>query len=126
VRGAHLYGSDPVIMAGAAAHAESLNRFDFVDSTRGCPSQDHGARDGAGMLRDLKKWARSSGRSRGHSPAADRKNPHRMNPRQVFADDVARCAEDHGADALFLHTRCASVRHAGPADWDEFGALSRG
>ncbi len=54
--GAQIYGSNPAIMAAAAAKVAETNKFDFLDINAGCPMPKIRNRgDGAGLMKDPAK-----------------------------------------------------------------------
>ena len=122
--GAHLYGSDPAAMADAAAFAESLNRFDFIDINGGCPVHKIMRRgDGAGLLKDPSRmFAVVRAIRQAVKMPVTIKTRLGLSANQNNILEIARGIEEAGADALFLHARFANVRHAGAADWE---ALAR-
>ena len=124
---AHLYGHDPDVMARAAAVAEELGRFDLIDINAGCPVPKIMARGaGAGLLRDperLKTMVQAV-RARVRLPVTV-KTRLGLSPRRINISEVAQAVEEGGADALVVHARVASSRHAGPADWTWLARLKR-
>jgi tRNA-dihydrouridine synthase B len=118
--GAHIYGSDPAVMAAAAAHIESLNQFDFIDINAGCPVPKIMRRgDGAGLLKDPSRMAAvvKAVREAVRMPVTI-KTRIGLSSKACNISEVAQAVEEAGANALFLHARFANVRHAGLADWE--------
>jgi len=116
---AHLYGSDPDIMAQAAAAAESLGRFDLIDINAGCPVPKIMRRgEGAGLLRkpDQLKRIVQAVRSAVKLPVTV-KTRVGLTAESINISEVAQAIEEGGAAAIFLHGRVAAKRHAGPVDW---------
>ncbi|MCX6996324.1 MAG: tRNA-dihydrouridine synthase [Kiritimatiellaeota bacterium] len=124
---AHLYGHDPDVMARAAAVAEALGRFDLIDINAGCPVPKIMSRGaGAGLLRDperLKAMVQAV-RAMVRLPVTV-KTRLGISPQRVNISEVAQAVEEGGADALVVHARVASRRHAGPADWAWLARLAR-
>lgn len=118
--GAHLYGSEPAVMAEAAAIAEAMGCFALIDLNAGCPVPKIMARgDGAGLLRRPEQLGTvvSAIRAAVRIPVTV-KTRLGLGPDRPVILEVARIVEDAGADALFLHARFARDRHAGPPQWD--------
>lgn len=117
--GAQIFGADPGIMAAAASIVEG-HGVDLIDINMGCPVRKV-IKAGAGavlmkspdlvaeIIETVKKavkipvtvkirsgWSRSS----------------------VNAVDIARIAQDNGADAITVHARTADQGYSGRADWD--------
>ena len=121
---AHIYGSNPEVMARAAYLVEELGRFDLIDINAGCPVPKI-VRKGAGvaLMGDparLHNIVRAVGRA--VSLPVTVKTRLGISPDKANISEVAHAAEEAGASALFLHARLASARHGGPIDLD---ALSR-
>ena len=118
---AHMYGSEPEIMAEAAQVAESLGRFSLIDINCGCPVrkvQHKGA--GVALMRHPQKICDIV-----RAVTAAVKLPVTVKTRLGLSKDltniqeVAHAIEEGGAKALFLHARVAANRHSGPAAWEE-------
>ena len=115
---AHIYGSDPVVMAEAASIAEGLGGFDLIDINAGCPVPKI-VRKGAGvaLMRDperLRKIVRAV--TTAVSVPVTVKTRTGISPENANIFQVAHAVEEAGASALFLHARLASAQHSGPAD----------
>jgi len=117
--GAHIYGSDPGIMADAASIIESLNRFDLIDINCGCPVRKIVAKGaGAALMKDPKKIHDivRAVRERVSLPVT-------IKTRTGFSEDseniseIAHAAEEAGASAISIHARVASKKHGGSANW---------
>ena len=115
---AHIYGSDPEVMARAAHLVEALGRFDLIDINAGCPVPKI-VRKGAGV-------ALMSDPSRLHdivravvqavSVPVTVKTRTGISEDSANISEVARAVEEAGASAIFLHARLASAKHAGAPD----------
>ncbi len=116
--GAQLFGADPEVMAEAARQCEALG-FDLVDINMGCPARKVcRSNGGSGLLRDLPLVERILRKVR----AAIRipltvKARAGWSEREIVARELARLAEDCGADAFTLHPRTREQGYAGHADW---------
>jgi nifR3 family TIM-barrel protein len=115
---AQLFGSDPDVMARAAAVCQELG-FDFVDINFGCPVKKVvRCNGGSGCLRDLPLVDRLL--------KAVRKSitiPLTMKFRAGWNDQdlvhvtMAKMAEDNGLAAIALHPRTREQGYSGRADW---------
>jgi nifR3 family TIM-barrel protein len=127
--GAQLYGSDPAVMAAAAAKVAGLRRFDFLDINAGCPMPKIRNRgDGAGLMRAPAKLAEIVRQVKAAVAGAlpvTVKTRIGWDADSVNVLETTAAAESAGAEAIFLHARVASVRHSGPADWDLIAATKR-
>ena len=121
---AHIYGSNPDSLAGAARVIESLGRFDVIDVNCGCPVRKV-TRRGAGvalMQEPAKIRAIVQAVSQAVSLPVTVKTRLGISRETENISEVAQAVEEGGASALFLHARFASDQHRGPAD---LGALKR-
>lgn len=117
---AHLYGSEPGVMAEAAALAGQTGRFTAVDLNAGCPVRKVTA-SGAGAA-----LTRSPGLVHDILSAMARATPLPVtlktrlgpSPDRVAVFELLDAAERAGARALTVHARFASRGHGGPPDWD--------
>ena len=127
--GAQIYGSDPGVMAAAAAEIAGMGRFDFLDINAGCPMPKIRNRgDGAGLMRDPGKMAEIVRRV---VEAAAGRLPVTVKTRIGWCADTINVLETTagveaaGAGAIFLHGRVARVRHSGAADWRLIAEVKR-
>ena len=127
--GAQIYGSDPGVMAAAAAKVAETKKFDFLDVNAGCPMPKIRNRgDGAGLMRDPAKMAEIT---RQVKAATGGRLPVTVKTRIGWCADTINVLETTagveaaGADAVFLHGRVASVRHSGPSDWKLIAEVKR-
>lgn len=117
---AHIYGSEPAVMAEAAARIQALDRFDFVDINCGCPVRKVVAKGaGAALIKAPEKVGAivSAVRQAVSLPvtvktrigfSADRGN----------VADLVQAAQENGAAAISVHARLAVRKHGGEADWE--------
>lgn len=113
-----IYGSAEDSMERAAANAEAMNP-DWIDINCGCWVKKIANRgDGAGLLRDLKKFEKVV-RSvmRGSSLPVTVKTRLGWDADSIVILDVARMLEQLGVAALTLHCRTRSQGYSGKADW---------
>ncbi len=115
---AQIFGADPAHMAGAARQIEDLG-FDLVDLNLGCPAKKVVKCGGSGLLRDLPLLERILRAIR-----AAVKIPFTIKFRSGWSDEeivalqVARLAEDCGAEALAIHPRTRVQGYSGRARWE--------
>ncbi len=121
---AQLFGSDPDVMAGAAAVCEELG-FDAVDINCGCPvNKVVKCNGGSGLLRDLPLIERILRTVRAAiAIPLTLKYRAGWNDREIIAVDLARLAEDCGVNALALHPRTREQGYAGSANWAHIAAV---
>jgi tRNA-dihydrouridine synthase B len=114
---AQIFGSDPGVMASAAALTEDLG-FDHVDINLGCPVKKVVKCGGSGLLRDLPHLEKLLGAVR-----AAVKIPLTIKIRSgwdennIVAVAVAKMAEQIGIEAIAIHPRTRMQGYAGTADW---------
>ncbi|HXQ27210.1 MAG TPA: tRNA dihydrouridine synthase DusB [Candidatus Acidoferrales bacterium] len=114
---AQIFGSDPDVMASAAALTEDLG-FDQIDVNLGCPVKKVVKCGGSGLLRDLphlEKLLRTV-RAAVRIPLTI-KIRSGWDENNIVATDVARMAEDIGIEAIAVHPRTRMQGYAGSADW---------
>ena len=128
--GAQIYGSDPEVMAVAAARVAEIGGFAFLDINAGCPMPKIRARgDGAGLVRTpdlLVRIVRACKTALAGALPLTVKTRIAYTPEEISvpaAVDYALRIQDAGADALFLHGRPATLRHEGPPHWDVLAAV---
>jgi nifR3 family TIM-barrel protein len=126
--GAHLYGSEPDVMARAAAEAERLGRFDFVDINAGCPVRKIVSRGaGVALLREPRRLEAIVRAMRAAtSLPVTAKTRVGLEAGGAEVRDAAAALEQGGASALFLHARFAADKHSGPARWDLLARVKAG
>ena len=120
---AQIFGSDPDVMASAAALTEDLG-FDHVDINLGCPVKKVVKCGGSGLLRDLpliEKLFRSV-RAAVRIPLTI-KIRSGWDENNIVAVDVARMAEQIGIEAVAVHPRTRMQGYAGTADWTVIRAV---
>ena len=112
-----IFGSDPAVMASAAALIEDLG-FDHADINLGCPVKKVVKCGGSGLLRDLphlEKLLRAV-RAAVRIPLTI-KIRSGWDENNIVAVDVARMAEQIGIEAVAVHPRTRMQGYAGFADW---------
>jgi tRNA-dihydrouridine synthase B len=122
---AQIFGSDPKVMASAAALTEDLG-FDHVDINLGCPVKKVVKCGGSGLLRDLPHLEKLLREVR----AAVRipltiKIRSGWDENNIVAVDVARMAEAIGIEAIAVHPRTRMQGYAGSADWSVIRAVKQ-
>ena len=122
---AQIFGSDPSVMASAAALTEDLG-FDQVDINLGCPVKKVVKCGGSGLLRDLphlEKLLRAV-RAAVRIPLTI-KIRSGWDENNIVAADVARMAEQVGIEAIAVHPRTRMQGYNGSADWSIIRAVKR-
>jgi tRNA-dihydrouridine synthase B len=122
---AQIFGSDPDVMASAAALSEDLG-FDQLDINLGCPVKKVVKCGGSGLLRDLphlEKLLRAV-RSAVRIPLTI-KIRSGWDENNIVAVDVARMAEQIGIEAIAVHPRTRMQGYAGAADWEIIRAVKQ-
>jgi tRNA-dihydrouridine synthase B len=121
---AQLFGSDPEVMAGAAAVCQDLG-FDFVDINLGCPvNKVVKCNGGSGLLRDLPLIERIIKAVKAAiTIPLTLKYRAGWNEREIVAVEIARLAEDCGVAAVALHPRTREQGYAGKADWSRIAEV---
>ena len=112
-----VFGSDPNVMASAAALIEDLG-FDHADINLGCPVKKVVKCGGSGLLRDLphlEKLLRAV-RAAVRIPLTI-KIRSGWDENNIVAVEVARMAEQIGIEAIAVHPRTRMQGYAGFADW---------
>jgi tRNA-dihydrouridine synthase B len=114
---AQIFGSDPEVMASAAALTEDLG-FDHVDINLGCPVKKVVKCGGSGLLRDLPHLETLLRKVRSAvSIPLTIKIRSGWDENNIVAVDVARMAEQIGVEAIAIHPRTRMQGYAGSADW---------
>ncbi|MCX8117143.1 MAG: tRNA dihydrouridine synthase DusB [Desulfobacterota bacterium] len=131
VRGEHpllvqLFGSNPEVLAEAAAMAEAMGA-DGIDLNMGCPAkQVIQAEAGVALMRSPEKVRRilQSMRKRicGVLTVKIRSG---WSEEEQNAVEIARIAEDCGVDAITVHPRTRTQGFRGKADWTVIEAVKR-
>ena len=118
---AQLLGSDPAVIAGAAARLEALGRFDWIEINMGCPARVAiRSGNGAALLRDPVRCGEIL-----RAVCGAVKLPVRLKLRlgwdseHITAPEIARMAEDAGARAIILHGRTREQMYSGDVQIEE-------
>jgi tRNA-dihydrouridine synthase B len=120
-----IFGSDPKVMAAAAALIDDLG-FDQADINLGCPVKKVVKCGGSGLLRDLphlEKLFRAV-RAAVRIPLTI-KIRSGWDENNIVAVDVARMAQDIGIEAIAVHPRTRMQGYAGSADWKVIRAVKQ-
>jgi tRNA-dihydrouridine synthase B len=114
---AQIFGSDPEVMASAAALTQDLG-FDQIDINLGCPVKKVVKCGGSGLLRDLPhlEILLRAVRAAVSIPLTI-KIRSGWDENNIVAVDVARMAEQIGVEAIAIHPRTRMQGYAGSADW---------
>jgi tRNA-dihydrouridine synthase B len=118
--GAQIFGSEPEVMAEAAAIAREISGADFIDINMGCPvGKIARSGDGSALMRDPDKAQRiieAVKRSAGIPVTVKIRKG--WDKGSVNAVEFARMCEEAGADAIAVHGRTKVQMYSGVADWD--------
>jgi tRNA-dihydrouridine synthase B len=114
---AQIFGSDPEVMASAAALTQDLG-FDQIDINLGCPVKKVVKCGGSGLLRDLPhlEILLRTVRAAVSIPLTI-KIRSGWDENNIVAVKVARMAEQIGVEAIAIHPRTRMQGYAGSADW---------
>ena len=121
-----LSGSEPELVAAAAATIEQLGA-DVIDINCGCPSPKiTGGGHGSALLRDLPKMERllRAVKAATHVPIT-LKFRAGWDEKSLNFLDTARMAESVGIAALALHPRTREQAYTGVADWSRVAAVKQ-
>lgn len=121
---AQLFGSESETMATSVRIAAEKG-MDVIDINMGCPAKKVvKTGSGAALMRDPRKAARIiSAARRSTSVPLTVKIRAGWSPQEANALEIAKVAEDSGADGLFIHPRFASQEFSGKADWTLIGRV---
>ena len=122
---AQIFGSDPAVMASAAALTEELG-FDQIDINLGCPVKKVVKCGGSGLLRDLPHLDKlfRAVRAAVRIPLTI-KIRSGWDDNNIVAVDVARMAEQIGIEAIAVHPRTRMQGYSGAADWKVIAAVKQ-
>jgi nifR3 family TIM-barrel protein len=122
---AQIFGSDPAVMASAAALTEELG-FDQIDINLGCPVKKVVKCGGSGLLRDLPHLDKlfRAVRAAVRIPLTI-KIRSGWDDKNIVAVDVARMAEQIGIEAIAVHPRTRMQGYSGAADWKVIAAVKQ-
>jgi tRNA-dihydrouridine synthase B len=114
---AQIFGSEPSVMASAAALSEDLG-FDHVDINLGCPVKKVVKCGGSGLLRDLPHLVKlfTAVRAAVTIPLTI-KIRSGWDEDNIVAAKVAKMAEEIGIEAVAVHPRTRMQGYAGSANW---------
>src|SRR5580693_107320 len=122
---AQIFGSDPKVMASAAALTEDLG-FDHIDINCGCPVKKVVKCGGSGLLRDLVQLEKLFGAVRDAVKIPlTIKIRSGWDEKNIVAVDVARMAEQVGIEAIAVHPRTRMQGYSGSADWNVIRAVKQ-
>jgi nifR3 family TIM-barrel protein len=123
--GVQIFGSDPAMMANAAALVSEVYAPDFVDINFGCPVKKVVKRNGgSGCLRDLSLVGSITRAVADSTPI-----PVTAKTRSGFDEKsrdpvrIGLAIQDAGAQAVTLHPRTRADMYGGKARWEEIRAL---
>ena len=117
---AQIFGSDPAVMAQAAAMAVELSGADILDINMGCPvGKIVKSGDGSALMRDPEKAGRIiEACVSAVSVPVTVKFRKGWDGGSVNAVAFAKVCQQAGAAAVAVHGRTRVQMYSGPADWD--------
>ncbi len=120
--GIQLFGSDPGVVAAAAARVMELSP-DLIDLNFGCPARKVVGRDaGSALLNNLALLRKiASAAVAAVSVPVTAKIRSGWDQKTVNADKVAAMLADCGVSAVTVHARSRADKFTGKADWDVIG-----
>jgi nifR3 family TIM-barrel protein len=124
---AHLYGSEPQVLADAAARVAATGRFVAIDLNAGCPMRKITTNgSGAALMKDPDRIA---GIVAAMGSATDLpitvKTRIGRHPDRVLGMEILRAVEAAGGAAITFHGRFASQEHSGDVRLDLLAELKR-
>ena len=124
---AHIYGSDPRVMADTAAMIEQTGRFDTIDINCGCPVRKIVAKGaGAALIRSPQLIGKIVKAVVGAvTLPVTVKTRIGFEPGVERVSEIAEAAEDNGAAMIAIHGRYAAHHHRGDVDWDLIAEIKR-
>jgi len=121
-----IYGSDPELMAGAAARVEAIGA-DVCDINMGCPANKIlKGKAGCSLMGDLTLAARiiAACRKAVRIPLTVKFRAG-LDENRLNFPELGRICQEEGADAVALHPRTAKQMYRGSAPWKRIGELKR-
>lgn len=124
---AHLYGSEPQILADAAARVAATGRFVAIDLNAGCPMRKITTNgSGAALMKDPDRIGRIvAAMVSATSLPITIKTRIGRHPDRVLGLDILRAVESAGGAAITFHGRFASQEHSGDVRLDLLAELKR-
>ncbi len=125
--GIQIFGSDPAMMADAAAMVSEVYAPDFVDINFGCPVKKVVKRNGgSGCLRDLRLVGQITRAVVDATPIpVTAKTRSGFNEATRDPVEIGRRIQEAGARMITLHPRTRADMYGGQARWEEIGQLVR-
>ena len=117
---AHLYGSDPAILADAAARVAALGRFVAIDLNAGCPMRKITSKGaGAALMKQPDLIGRIVTAMRAANPLpVTVKTRIGSRPDKIAVLEILRAVEEAGGAAITVHGRFATQEHSGEVRLD--------
>lgn len=124
---AHLYGSEPQVLADAAARVAATGRFVAIDLNAGCPMRKITTNgSGAALMKDPDRIGRIvAAMVSATSLPITVKTRIGRHPDRVLGMDILRAVESAGGAAITFHGRFASQEHSGDVRLDLLADLKR-
>ena len=124
--GVQLLGSEPEVMAKAAKICQDMG-FSFVDINLGCPVKKIiSKKEGGALLKDFEQIRRILETVR-HAVTIPLTIKTRLGFKngEFSALNVAKIAEEIGADAVTIHGRTVEQKYSGKVDWAKIAEVVR-
>ena len=115
-----LFGRDPSLLSDAASYLTSLNRFAGIDINMGCPAPKvTSGGNGSALMRDLPQCEKiiKAVRSATSLPLSIKMRLG-WDESSRCAVELAKIAQDCGANLLTVHGRTRVQQYSGHADWE--------
>ena len=125
--GGHIFGCDPGAMVTAAQYVEQTGLFDWIDINCGCPVRKVVSRGaGAALLKDLPLMGKIIEKvKKAVSLLVSVKTRIGFNTGTEDHLEIARTAEQSGADMIAVHARLAKDFHGGDPDWQKLREIKQ-
>lgn len=120
-----IFGRRPELMSEAAKRLSDTGLFSGVDINMGCPAQKvTGGGAGSALMRDLPLCAEIISAVRKATPLpVSVKMRLGWDEAHITAPELARIAQECGADLLTVHGRTRSQQYSGHADWEQIASV---
>lgn len=120
-----LFGSDPALMAQAAARLSDTGNFSSIDLNMGCPAQKVvGGQSGSALMKDPALAGRivEAVKKASQVPVTVKM---RLGWQEDTALSFARVLESAGADGITVHGRTRAQQYSGKADWQSIARVKQ-
>ncbi|MBN2301925.1 MAG: tRNA-dihydrouridine synthase [Lentisphaerae bacterium] len=117
---AHLYGSDPSVVAEAVSIVAALDRFCMIDINCGCPVRRIVAKGAGAALMQTPERIYDMVKAAGSATKLPVTVKTRIGwqPETMNIMEIAQAVTEAGGAAISIHARFATAKHSGPSNWD--------